>query len=107
MQHALGAVADGVRVDRRRPRGRAASSARALAGGDDARASSCSGAEHAFLILNAFPYASGHLMAVINRHVGSLEAATAEELGEAMALVQTAHARARAPPIAPTASTSA
>jgi ATP adenylyltransferase len=42
----------------------------------------------AFLILNAFPYAPGHLMAVTTRHVGTLEAATIEELGEAMALIQ-------------------
>lgn len=42
----------------------------------------------AFLILNAFPYASGHLMAVVTRHVGTLEAATAEELAECMRLVQ-------------------
>ena len=41
-----------------------------------------------FLILNAFPYASGHLMAVITRHVGSIETATAEELAEAMGLIQ-------------------
>ena len=42
----------------------------------------------AFLILNAFPYASGHLMAVVTRHVGSIETATADELAEAMALIQ-------------------
>jgi len=41
-----------------------------------------------FLILNAFPYASGHLMAVLNRHVGTLAEATAEELADAMTLVQ-------------------
>jgi ATP adenylyltransferase len=43
---------------------------------------------HAFLILNAYPYAPGHLMAVLNRHVGGLDAATAEELADAMAMVQ-------------------
>ena len=42
----------------------------------------------AFLMLNAFPYASGHLMAALTRHVGTLGEATAAELGEAMALVQ-------------------
>lgn len=60
----------------------------ALATGDDRRALILKRGHLAFLILNAFPYASGHLMAVITRHVGTLEAATAEELGEAMALIQ-------------------
>ena len=62
----------------------------ALAVGDDRRALILKRGRLAFLILNAFPYASGHLMAVITRHVGTLEAATAEELAEAMALVQSA-----------------
>jgi ATP adenylyltransferase len=44
----------------------------------------------AFLILNAFPYASGHLMAAPVRHVGSLEEATPEELSDTMGLVQRA-----------------
>ncbi|MFQ5827849.1 MAG: HIT domain-containing protein [Candidatus Methylomirabilia bacterium] len=43
-----------------------------------------------FLILNAFPYSPGHLMAVVNRHVGTLEEATRDELAEALTLVQTA-----------------
>ena len=62
----------------------------ALAVGDDRRALILKRGRLAFLILNAFPYASGHLMAVITRHVGTLETATAEELAEAMALVQSA-----------------
>src|SRR5262245_26230296 len=62
----------------------------ALASGDDRRAFILHRGKLAFLILNAFPYASGHLMAVITRHVPSIEAATAEELGEAMVLIQTA-----------------
>jgi ATP adenylyltransferase len=62
----------------------------ALATGDDRRALILRRGHLAFLILNAFPYASGHLMAVITRHVGTLEAATTEELAEAMALVQSA-----------------
>jgi ATP adenylyltransferase len=45
---------------------------------------------HAFLILNAYPYAPGHLMAVINRHVGTLAEAAAPEIAEAMALVKRA-----------------
>jgi ATP adenylyltransferase len=61
----------------------------ALALGDDRRALILRRGKHAFLILNAFPYASGHLMAVITRHVGTIETATPEELAEAMALIQT------------------
>jgi ATP adenylyltransferase len=45
---------------------------------------------HAFLILNAFPYAPGHLMAVVNRHLAGVGEATAVELSDAMALVQRA-----------------
>jgi ATP adenylyltransferase len=60
----------------------------ALGAGDDRRALILHRGKQAFLILNAFPYASGHLMAVVTRHVGSIEAATPEELAEAMALVQ-------------------
>jgi len=44
----------------------------------------------AFLILNAYPYASGHLMAAIARHHGSLEDAAPDELAEAIGLVQRA-----------------
>ena len=62
----------------------------ALGSGDDRRALILHRGTRAFLILNAFPYASGHLMAVIIRHVPSIEAATAEELAEAMTLIQTA-----------------
>ena len=43
--------------------------------------------DHAFLILNAYPYASGHLMAVVNRHVGPLAEATAAEVAGVMELV--------------------
>jgi len=44
----------------------------------------------AFLLLNAFPYTPGHLMAALTRHTGPLEEATPEELAEIMALVQSA-----------------
>jgi ATP adenylyltransferase len=46
--------------------------------------------DHAFLILNAYPYASGHIMAVVNRHVGTLVGARTEELADTMRLVQRA-----------------
>ena len=44
----------------------------------------------AFLILNKYPYASGHVMVALTRHIGALEEATADELGELMSLVRTA-----------------
>jgi ATP adenylyltransferase len=44
--------------------------------------------EHAFLILNAYPYASGHLMAVVNQHGGRLLDAGTAELADMMRLVQ-------------------
>lgn len=48
--------------------------------------------ERAFLMLNAYPYVSGHLMAVINSHVGAIEHADAPELDDALTLVRTATA---------------
>jgi ATP adenylyltransferase len=44
----------------------------------------------AFLILNKYPYASGHVMAAVNRHVGSLEETASEEIGQVMEFVQAA-----------------
>ena len=41
-----------------------------------------------FVILNLFPYNNGHLMVIPNRHIGSLAAASEEELGELMALTR-------------------
>ena len=43
---------------------------------------------HAFLILNAYPYASGHLMVALKRHVGAVTEPAVDELADAMALVQ-------------------
>jgi len=43
---------------------------------------------HAFLILNAYPYASGHLMIALKRHVGTVTEPAVDELADAMALVQ-------------------
>ena len=58
----------------------------ALAADDDAKYLILQRSSRAFLILNAYPYTPGHLMAVINRHVGALAEADAEELADAMAL---------------------
>jgi ATP adenylyltransferase len=60
----------------------------ALSSADDRGALILRRRAQAFLILNAFPYASGHLMAVTARHGGGLTDATAAELTEVMALVQ-------------------
>lgn len=48
--------------------------------------------ERAFLMLNAYPYASGHLMAVIHSHEGTIERAPGAELDDALALVREAAA---------------
>jgi ATP adenylyltransferase len=61
---------------------------RALAAGDDRRTFVLRRGGAAFLILNAFPYACGHLMAAVNRHGSGLLEVTPAELAEAMALVQ-------------------
>jgi ATP adenylyltransferase len=62
----------------------------ALDGRDDRRTLLLRRGSKAFLILNRYPYASGHVMAAINRHGASLEETTPEEIGEAMELVQAA-----------------
>lgn len=43
-----------------------------------------------YVILNLYPYNSGHLMVVPNRHVGTLAAAEPEELAEMMRLTRDA-----------------
>ena len=43
-----------------------------------------------FVILNLYPYNNGHLMVIPNRHIGTLGAATADELSEMMALTRSA-----------------
>src|SRR3989442_8179626 len=60
----------------------------ALTAGDDRGALILRRAPLAFLILNKFPYASGHVMAVVTRHVGTLEEATSDELAQSMDPVQ-------------------
>jgi len=61
----------------------------ALAAGDDRKSLVLRRGSKAFLILNKFPYVSGHVMAAVNRHVGALEETAPEEIGQAMELVQT------------------
>ena len=46
--------------------------------------------ELAYVILNLFPYNSGHLLVVPSRHVATYDAATPEEVAEIGALTQTA-----------------
>jgi ATP adenylyltransferase len=43
---------------------------------------------HAFLILNRFPYTTGHLMVVTNRHTATLEDASPDELTEMILLAR-------------------
>jgi ATP adenylyltransferase len=62
----------------------------ALAAGDDRRSLILRRGQRAFLILNAYPYATGHLMAMPFRHVARVEDATPEELAETMTLAQQA-----------------
>jgi len=62
----------------------------ALSAGDDSRTLVLHRGRLAFLILNAYPYASGHLMAAVNRHGCALHEATGAELTETMELTQRA-----------------
>ena len=59
----------------------------ALASSDDRRQLVLHRRPHAFLILNAYPYTSGHLMAVVSRHIATVAEATGEEMAETMHLV--------------------
>lgn len=58
--------------------------------GDDRAQLVLQRAAHGYLILNAYPYASGHLMAVLYRHIATLAEATTEELTELMTLTSRA-----------------
>ena len=62
----------------------------ALAGDDDRRSLVLLRSAKAFLILNKYPYASGHVMVALTRHIRALEEATTDELAEVMGLVRTA-----------------
>lgn len=44
--------------------------------------------QHSFVILNRFPYTSGHLMVVLFRHVSNLSSTGPDELREMMRLAQ-------------------
>ena len=57
---------------------------------DDRRTLLLRRGSEAFLLLNKYPYASGHVMAAVRRHVASLEETTPEEMGQAMDLVKAA-----------------
>jgi len=62
----------------------------ALSGSDDRKSLLLVRRDRAFLILNRYPYAAGHLMAVINRHVGILPEAATDEMTGVMELVSLA-----------------
>jgi len=47
--------------------------------GDDAERLVVHRGEHAFVLLNRFPYASGHLMVAPSRHTGDFASLAAEE----------------------------
>jgi ATP adenylyltransferase len=62
----------------------------ASSGPDDRASLVLARGSHAFLILNAYPYTPGHVMAVTNRHIAALTDATPDELADLMALARTA-----------------
>ncbi len=68
----------------------------ALAAGDDEKQWILQRAASAFLILNAFPYSSGHLMVATNRHVASPEDLDEAESRDLMRLTGRALAALRA-----------
>jgi ATP adenylyltransferase len=45
-------------------------------------------APHSFVMMNRFPYGSGHVMVAPRRHVGTLDAASDDELSEMMSLAR-------------------
>jgi ATP adenylyltransferase len=60
----------------------------AVAGRDDAETLIVHRGKNAFVILNRFPYTSGHVMIVPNAHVAELNLCDAGTLGEMMQLAQ-------------------
>lgn len=65
---------------------------RAVETASDARSLVVAMREHCFVVMNLYPYSAGHLMVSPRRHVGRLQDASAEELGEMMLLTQRAEA---------------
>lgn len=61
-----------------------------LQSGDDEEMRIIARGEHVFAVLNIFPYTSGHLMIVPNRHVGEIEDLTAGEESELSAYTRRA-----------------
>jgi ATP adenylyltransferase len=59
-----------------------------VAGRDDAETLIVHRGKNAFVILNRFPYTSGHVMIVPNAHVAELNLCDAGTLGEMMQLAQ-------------------
>jgi ATP adenylyltransferase len=57
---------------------------------DDAEGLVVARGEHAFVVLNAYPYTSGHLMVAPIRHESELDGLDADEAAEIMALTQQA-----------------
>jgi len=60
----------------------------ALAGANDDEHLVLIRGDHAYVILNRYPYNNGHLMVATRRHVPSLRATTPEELAEVMRLTR-------------------
>jgi ATP adenylyltransferase len=61
-----------------------------LVGLDDAKGLVVARGERAFVVLNAYPYTSGHLMVAPLRHEAELDGLDADEAAEIMALTQQA-----------------
>lgn len=61
-----------------------------LAEGDDPKHLILHRGVHGVVIMNAYPYSTGHLMVVVNRHVAGLEELTEAEGAELLALTRRA-----------------
>jgi ATP adenylyltransferase len=72
------------------PKGEECLFCRAVSSDDDAANLVLKRARSALIMLNAFPYAPGHVMVVPDRHVAEVEELTADEAAEIMELAQAA-----------------